>query len=82
MEKSEIRKAVLRAISSVAPEADLDALDPAANLGEELDLDSVDFLNVVVALNKDLGVEIPEADYAKLATLDAFVEYLAAKQGS
>ena len=47
----------------------------------QLDLDSMDFLNFVVGLHAALGVDIPEADYAKLATLDGCVEYLAARRG-
>jgi acyl carrier protein len=72
-----IRTEVLRALHSVAPEADLAALDPRANLRDELDLDSVDFMNFVVALHTALGTDIPEADYPKLASVDACVVYLA-----
>ena len=52
-----------------------------ANLRDTLDLDSVDFLNFVVGLHAALGVDIPEADYDKLASLDACVAYLAAQRG-
>lgn len=53
-----------------------------AALREQLDLDSMDALNFVVALHGALGVEIPETDYPKLVTLDACVEYLAARRTS
>ena len=49
------------------------------NLRDQLDLDSMDVLNFVVALHQELGVEIPETDYAKLITLDAIVTYRAAR---
>jgi acyl carrier protein len=67
---------VLRALSRIAPEADLTALDPNEDLREQLDLDSVDFLNVMVALHEELGIEIPEADYAKVRTLAGCTAYL------
>jgi acyl carrier protein len=67
---------VLRALSRIAPEADLTTLDPDEDLREQLDLDSVDFLNVMVAIHDELGIEVPEADYAKVRTLAGCVEYL------
>ncbi len=54
-------------------------LDPAGDLREQTDLDSMDFLNLVIGLHQTLGVEIPEADYPRLATLDGLAAYLAAK---
>jgi acyl carrier protein len=79
---AEVKTAVLRALGDVAPEADLASLKPEVPLREQLDLDSMDILNFVVALHGDLGVEIPEADYPRLATLDACVEYLEARRRS
>jgi acyl carrier protein len=73
----EIRAAVLRALGEIAPEADLAALKSDVAFREQLDLDSMDLLNFVVALDAALGVAVPEADYPKLATLDGCVEYLA-----
>jgi acyl carrier protein len=72
-----IRQAVVDAIHGVAPEADFDRVDAARSLREQLDLDSFDWLNVLIALHGALGVEIPETDYAKVDTLDALVGYLA-----
>jgi acyl carrier protein len=66
-------------LSNVAPEADLKALDPHADLRESLDIDSMDFLNFVTAIHHRLGVDIPEIDYPKLATLGSTVRYLTAK---
>lgn len=68
---------ILAAVAEVAPEADLASLDPTADLTEQLELDSMDFLNVVVAVNEATGVEIPERDYPELSTLDRFAAYLA-----
>jgi acyl carrier protein len=73
----EIRSTVLRAIGDVAPEADLGAIDPDASLRDQLDLDSMDLLNVMIALHRLLGVDIPETDYPELATLNGAVAYLA-----
>jgi acyl carrier protein len=77
MTQDEIRAAVYRALSSVAPEADPETLQPNVLLRDQLDIDSMDFLNFVIALHKDLRVEIPEQDYSQLATVKGCVEYLA-----
>jgi acyl carrier protein len=79
-DRDDLRATVLRTLGDIAPEADLAALKPDLPFREQLDLDSMDLLNVVVALHAALGVEIPEADYPRLATLDACVEYLAARR--
>jgi acyl carrier protein len=76
MTKDEIRQAVIDALSNVAPEGDYERLKPDRLLRDQLDIDSYDFLNVMVALHDTLGVDIPEADYQKLATLNATVDYL------
>ena len=76
----ELRAVVLRVLGDVAPEADLASLQPDVAFREQLDLDSMDILNFVVGLHGAVGVEIPEADYPKLATLDACVEYLASRR--
>ena len=77
MTNEALKGVVLRAIARVAPEADLNKLDPRADLRDQLDLDSVDFMNVIVAIHAELGVDVPEADYPKMASLDACVAYLA-----
>jgi acyl carrier protein len=73
---------VLEALASVAPEVDPSAIDPAQPLREQLDLDSMDFLNFIIALRAALGIDVPESDYAKLARLDTCVEYLKSKSSS
>lgn len=85
MSDSDIRATILEELGNIAPEADLAAIDPAADLREALDIDSMDFLNFVIALHRRLGVDIPEIDYPKLVTLEGATAYLkakaAAKQG-
>jgi acyl carrier protein len=77
----EIRALVIDALGEVAPEADFAQLAPGADLREELEIDSMDFLNFVIGVHRRTGVEVPEADYPRLATLDAAVAYLAARLG-
>lgn len=79
MSPEQLRNIVLQALSDVAPELEPGSLNPQAELRSQLDLDSMDFLNFVLGLHKALNVDIPEADYRKLATLDACVAYLAAR---
>ena len=81
MTKDEIRAAVLRALGDIAPEADLSSIKPDVGFRDQLDLDSMDVLNFVVALHAALGVEIPESDYPKLATLESCIEYLVSRGG-
>jgi acyl carrier protein len=81
MDTSEIRAAVLTTIKGIAPEIDENDLKRDQPLRDQVDLDSMDWLNVIIGLHGRLQVEIPESDYAKLTTLDAIVEYLAAKLG-
>jgi acyl carrier protein len=70
------RQLLARLLHGIAPEADLDAVDPAELLQEELDLDSMDFLNLMTALHEETGIDVPERDYPRLATLDGFVAYV------
>jgi len=74
-----IRATVLRVLGEIAPEVDPASLESSVALRDQLDLDSIDILNFVVGLHAAFGVEIPEADYPKLATLDGCVEYVATR---
>ncbi|HTY71364.1 MAG TPA: acyl carrier protein [Actinomycetes bacterium] len=78
MNTTEARDAVLAQLAVIAPEADLDLLDPDADLRTEIDLDSMDFLNLVVALAAETGVDIPDADYGRVRSLSALTGYLVA----
>lgn len=77
MDAEEIRKVVLAELKRIAPE--LEDVAPAKPLRDQVDLDSMDWLNFLVALNERLKIEIPEADYRKLGTLEQIVGYLCAK---
>ena len=76
MTDTEIKSLILRELRKIAPEADLEGLDGAADLREQIDLDSMDILNLAVAIHETTGVDIPEADYPRMATLDGAVAYL------
>ena len=79
MTREEIQTAVLDIIQTVAPDEDLSGLKPDLKLREQIDLDSMDFLDIVMELRKRYGVHVPEAEYKELATLDGCVAYLAPK---
>jgi acyl carrier protein len=79
MTREEIRKAVLEALTSVAPEIDPESLDPESVFRQACDLDSMDVLNFVIALHASLAVDVPESDYVKLASLNSAVDYLAGR---
>ena len=79
MTEADIRSVLQQELGNIAPEIDLGRLDPRADLREALDIDSMDFLNFVIAVHRRLNVEIPELDYPKLVTLDGAVAYLHSK---
>ena len=79
MTSAEIRDHFVHELVTIAPEADPATLSATAPLRDQLDIDSFDFLNLMVALDRTLGVAVPESDYAKLATLDGAVAYLQAR---
>jgi acyl carrier protein len=81
MNEAELHRAILDALGDVAPEADTATLRPDRSLRDQLDIDSMDFLNFVIGLHERTGVDIPERDYPKLATIDACTGYLLAKVG-
>ena len=76
MTDAEIKSLILRELRKIAPEADLEVLDVTADLREQIDLDSMDILNLAVAIHEVTGVDIPEADYPRMTTLDGAVAYL------
>ena len=79
MSEEEMRTVLLDELGKIAPEIDGAAADPSGDLREEFDIDSMDFLNLVTALHQRLGINIPEADYPQLFTLDSAVAYLAVR---
>jgi acyl carrier protein len=75
----EVKSLVLREIQNIAPETEVDQIDPTVSLREQVDLDSMDILNLMVAIHEATGVDIPEADYPRIATIDACVAYLSVR---
>lgn len=76
MTQSDIIAAIRGELARLAPEIEFDALDQAADLREQADLDSMDFLNLLTAIHQRLGLDIPDADAQQLATIDGAVAYL------
>lgn len=79
MTNAQARALLCEVFARFAPEADFAALDPRGDLREQLDIDSLDFLNALVAISERTGVEVPESDYAQVATLEAAAAYLASR---
>lgn len=77
MTEQEIVLAIKDIIHTIAPDEELEGLDPAVPLREQIELDSMDFLDIVMELRKRYGVHVPEEDYKELATLDGCARYLA-----
>ena len=78
--EQQLRDVVIGALTEVAPDVDPLAIDPDSDLAEQLDIDSMDFLNIVVAIHERTGIEIPERDYPKLSTLNHALAYLVGAQ--
>jgi acyl carrier protein len=76
MNDTEIRQLACKLLADIAPDTDPASLAGNGDIREGLDIDSIDFLNFVIALSRSSGRSIPEADYAKLFTLDGIVGYL------
>jgi len=80
MDPTLVRTTIGDVLASIAPEVDLSSIEPAVPLRDQIDLDSMDYLNFIVGLHERLRIDIPESDYARLVTLEDLVNYLAAKQ--
>jgi acyl carrier protein len=79
MTKDDCKKLVIDIISDIAPDEDLSTVKPDVRLRDQLQLDSMDFLDIVMELRKRHGIEVPEADYMQLASLDSCADYLTPK---
>ena len=79
LNETQLNETVLRVLNSIAQEIDIHSLDATKDLRDQIDIDSVDFLNFVIGLHKEFGVEIPDADLPKLTTLNGCAAYLLAK---
>jgi len=82
MSDIDVRKIAQEELNNIAPEVDIAAIKPTADLREAMDIDSMDFLNFVIGVHSGLGVDVPEADYGKMATLGGAVGYLASRLGA
>ena len=76
MTETEVRQLILDIIHDIAPDEDLSDVKPDVRLRDQLDLDSMDFLDIVMELRKRHQIEVPEDDYMELSTLDGCVTYL------
>lgn len=76
MTDEQIKSIIFKLLGNIAPEADFEALLPNENIQKALDIDSFDFLNLLIKLNDELGVEIPESDYGQLDSLTNIIAYL------
>ncbi|MEM9227482.1 MAG: phosphopantetheine-binding protein [Verrucomicrobiota bacterium] len=79
MTKEDIKQIVLDIIAEIAPDEDLSDVKPDVRLRDQLELDSMDFLDIVMELRKQHGIEVPEEEYPQLASLDSCADYLEPK---
>lgn len=76
MTKEQIKAAILEIISQIIPDEDLGDLKGDIPIREQVELDSMDFLDIIMELRKRYGIEVPESEYTELATLDSSAAYL------
>jgi acyl carrier protein len=76
MTESELRQTVLTLLGNIAPEIDPATIRPDVSFRDQLDIDSMDFQNLMIALHKQTNIDVPERDYPKLVTLNGAVAYL------
>jgi acyl carrier protein len=81
MTRDEIRERVVHLLTEIAPEVDPASVEAAVELRDQFDLDSMDWLSFIIAVDEEFKVGIPEADYQQLISIDAFVEYIAVRLG-
>jgi len=79
MTREDVGDAIVEIINEILPDGDCSKVDPALRLRDQLELDSMDFLDIVMELRKQYNIEVPEEDYPKLASLNSCVEYLEPK---
>ncbi len=74
--KEELRKSIIEILSEIAPDEDYDGLKDNVSFKDQLDMDSMDMLDVVLGLRRRYKLPIPEADYPRLVSMDSTIEYL------
>ena len=82
MTEEQVKQIVIHIINEIAPDEDTSNLKSEVNLRDQMDLDSMDFLDIVMELRKQHGIEVPEEEYPKLASLDSCADYLTPKFNS
>jgi len=75
MTKDDIKRAIIKNILDIAPDIEETEIEPNENIQRSLEIDSFDFLKILTAMNEEVGVEVPETDYAKVDTLENMAEY-------
>jgi acyl carrier protein len=80
MTEEEIKQTILRLLKRIAPDTEPEKLKPGDDIRQTLEIDSFDALQLVVALDEHFGIETPEADYGKIATLKNLVTYIMDKK--
>jgi acyl carrier protein len=81
MNNEQARQTIFEVLGEIAPEVDPATVDDASDLTEQLDLDSMDYLNWMLGINQATGVEIPQRDVSRFLTIDGAVDYLVTHSG-
>ena len=76
MERDDVRNVVIAILTDIAPDENFEKLDDEEKLRDQFDLDSMDFLDIVMELRKRYNIEVPEADYERLVTMTSCINYL------
>ncbi len=75
MNKDELKKIIIEEILNIAPDIDESEITLDGNIQTSLEIDSYDFLNILVALNERIGIEVPESDYTEVNSVENMIEY-------
>ena len=76
MTRDEVRQVIISILKDIAPDEDVNSIEDDVVLREQIDLDSMDFLDIVMELRKRFNIEVPESDYQELASMDSCIQYL------
>ena len=79
MDREQLARRVLELLTTIAPDVEAESVIPGIAFRDQFDFDSMDTLNFAIALHREFGVDVPETDYANLASLDRCVTYLAGR---
>ena len=77
MTKDKLKESIIKQIMEIAPDVEEEEIEPNENLQSSLEIDSFDFLKILTAMYEEVGIEVPEADYSKVDTLERMAEYFA-----